>query len=51
MCSDGCNNTLGSFYCYCDEGYMLDSDDTTCEGKYCNIKLCFLIISEVYLCL
>ena len=41
MCSIGCNNTLGSFYCYCNEGYMLDSDDRTCVGKYCNKMMFF----------
>ena len=42
MCSDGCNNTLGSFHCYCDiEGYMIDSDDRTCVGKYYNKMMFF----------
>ena len=44
MCSFGCNNTLGSFYCYCNEGYMLDSDDRTCVGMYCNINMLFHVL-------
>ena len=31
-CDHLCNNTDGSFHCYCDPGYMLDSNGTTCTG-------------------
>ena len=31
-CHHLCNNTDGSFYCYCNPGYMLDSNGTTCKG-------------------
>nr|XP_026695954.1 low-density lipoprotein receptor-related protein 2-like isoform X2 [Ciona intestinalis] len=30
-CSQACDNTEGSFYCKCDDGYLLDSDGTTCK--------------------
>ena len=32
-CSQLCNNTDGSYQCYCQHGYALDpSDETTCHG-------------------
>ena len=31
-CSQFCNNTIGSYQCYCEDGYTLDSDEHTCNG-------------------
>ena len=31
-CSQLCINTNGSFHCQCNSGYVLSSDDTTCNG-------------------
>ena len=31
-CSQGCNNTIGSYLCYCEVGYTLDTDLHTCNG-------------------
>ena len=31
-CHHLCNNTDGSFHCYCNPGYILDSNGTTCTG-------------------
>ena len=36
-CSNGCTNTIGSYKCYCPNGYELDADLTTCVGKLCII--------------
>ena len=30
-CAQHCNNTIGSFECYCDPGYQLTADDFSCE--------------------
>ena len=35
-CSQSCNNTEGSFQCLCYDGYQLQQDLTTCEGKRSN---------------
>ena len=32
-CDQECINTFGSFECGCGEGYILDTDGTTCLGK------------------
>ncbi|XP_058975127.1 putative vitellogenin receptor [Musca domestica] len=32
VCSQMCINTLGSYRCQCDEGYMLKEDNRTCEA-------------------
>ena len=33
-CDQQCTNTIGSFTCSCNNGYELDSDQTTCRGIY-----------------
>ena len=33
-CIQTCTNTEGSFTCGCNDGYILDSDGTTCNGTY-----------------
>lgn len=32
-CADICTNTPGSYLCSCSEGYELDSDAISCNGK------------------
>ena len=32
-CSQNCSNTIGSYQCLCDEGYRLDPDGLTCNGR------------------
>ena len=31
-CNQTCNNTVGSFFCSCGDGYRLDDDMTSCNG-------------------
>ena len=33
-CSQNCDNTDGSFQCSCNNGYLLDSDEASCNGWY-----------------
>ena len=33
-CSQICTNTEGSFTCECYDGYLLDTDEATCNGMY-----------------
>ena len=34
ICSQECNNTIGSYNCSCEEGYVLESDGYNCTGKH-----------------
>ena len=31
-CSQGCQNTIGSYSCYCGTGYTLNSDEKSCNN-------------------
>ena len=44
-CSDGCNNTKGSYYCTCSSGYELSGDNVTCIGES---KLTYLALKIVH---
>ena len=33
-CQQNCNNTIGSYTCWCNEGYELDSSGYRCNGIY-----------------
>ena len=41
-CSQFCNNTIGSYQCYCEDGYTLDSDEHTCNGIHITLFLFLL---------
>ena len=32
-CDHNCNNTVGSYTCSCDDGYILDRNGLQCNGK------------------
>ena len=31
-CQHNCTNTIGSYYCACNDDYTLDEDDHNCSG-------------------
>ena len=33
-CQQICLNTAGSYYCECNDGFVLDSDEHSCKGGY-----------------
>ena len=36
-CQHICKNTIGSYYCECNQGYTLQSDNRTCESMLCRL--------------
>ena len=43
QCTQNCNNTIGSYVCSCDEGFIIDVDGLTCDGELTfNTNLIFL---------
>ena len=38
-CSHNCTNTVGSYYCECSDGYVLQSNQHDCEGEYILINM------------
>ena len=43
-CNQTCNNTVGSYFCDCSGGYVLDTDKHNCSGI---IEAYFLIFKRV----
>ena len=39
-CEQECKNTIGSYYCYCNSGYTLNSNEESCDGKLFIIVHC-----------
>ena len=33
-CNQTCKNTVGSYFCKCSEGYVLDAGNHNCSGIY-----------------
>ena len=44
-CNQTCTNTVGSYFCDCSEGYVLDADKHNCSGI---IKVFFFNIQKSF---
>ena len=43
-CSQGCNNTEGSYQCFCYVGYMLEADLRNCSGKFAETHIVYYLL-------
>ena len=39
-CTQNCNNTIGSYVCSCNDGFIIDVDRRTCDGEHFIDKFC-----------
>ena len=46
-CEQLCNNTDGSYQCGCREGYTLNTDGMTCDGRPICLYTCFELLSQI----
>ena len=44
----GCTNTIGSYECSCDEGFVLSFDGHTCAGESLPSSLSFDLLVSLY---
>ena len=61
-CAHNCQDTIGSYLCSCDPGFMLDTDGFTCNGiirlhvarararQFCGEVLCITSGRNMYIC-
>ena len=51
-CSQLCTNTIGSYICSCNVGYVISGDNRTCAGiydiLYSSNDKCYIIIGFVF---
>ena len=52
-CAQICNNTVGSFICYCNIGYSLGADGRSCVGKWVINKCLTEMVAcwNIFICL
>ena len=43
-CGQNCTNTIGSYFCTCEEGFTLKADSHNCEGLLLKLQHCDLDI-------
>ena len=60
-CTQGCQNNIGAFTCFCGNGYTLNVDGKTCDGKLffpsisfmlnqpINYRICQWLVRKCYL--
>ena len=42
-CEYSCHNTIGSYYCSCNTGYVINSDNHHCDGKIINNIISYIV--------
>jgi len=49
-CQQRCNNSVGSYNCYCDDGFVLASDGKICNGTSSSPLLSSLFVLFAFAC-
>ena len=47
-CDHTCTNNEGSFNCSCNNGYVLDDDQQSCNGKYCHRMMIRILNTAIH---
>ena len=47
-CNQNCINTIGSYHCSCNSGYILDVDLKSCNGKYLFIFAIMTVLTILF---
>ena len=45
-CEHACSNLVGSYFCHCNYGYLLNPDKRTCQGTRAHLVKCKLISNQ-----
>ena len=46
-CAQSCNNTIGTYHCFCDEGFLLETDGYNCSGIISQLICTYIVATNV----
>ncbi len=46
-CNQTCTNSIGSYQCDCQSGYLLNQDGRSCNGEYFDCSMSYRLYKEI----